>query len=403
MNGTHGKPHLLVLTTTFPRWPDDHEPPFVFELARRLTDRFDVTVLAPHTAGASRRDTMDGIDVRRFRYAPDRLERLAYAGGIPAKLRRQPWLAALVPSFVLAQLIAALQIVRERDTSVVHAHWLIPGGLVGAVIKELIPGQRGLLITAHGADVHLGGSWAIRSLKRLAVDSADTVSVVSRALAAKVAPLISGQTQIEVASMGVDLQRLFVPADQPVDEPVLVFAGRLVEKKGVSDLLAAMPRVRSHVADARLIIVGSGPLENELRHQVDDLGIREAVDFMGSVTNPDLPDQLRRARVAVLPFRTAADGDVEGLGLTAVEAMGCGLPVIVGDVPAVHDIVSHDQTGWLVPPASPDLLAEAVIRLLGDRPFAMRLGEAGRQFVLSRFDWSVVARRYGQLLSAIAD
>ena len=155
---------------------------------------------------------MDGVTVHRFRYAPDRLERLAYDGGIPARLRRQPWLIALVPSFVLAQLIGAYRLTRKTAPSVVHAHWLIPAGLIGAVLKELIPGSRKLLITAHGADVHLSGPRVIAWLKRLAIDSADLVTVVSRALRESALTLAPRGPGIEIAPMGVDLQTRFTPA-----------------------------------------------------------------------------------------------------------------------------------------------------------------------------------------------
>ncbi|MGB5742558.1 MAG: glycosyltransferase, partial [Sedimenticolaceae bacterium] len=250
MSDDTDKPRLLVLTTTFPRWADDHEPPFVFELAWRLTDTFDVTVLAPHAPGAARHETMAGVDVHRFRYAPDRLEKLAYDGGIPTRLRRNPWLALLLPSFLLSQLSAAFRLARANEPAVIHSHWLIPSGLVGAVIKELLPGRRKLLITAHGADVHVGGRWPVGWLKRQAVDSADIISVVSRALRDRVAPLVPPGTRVDVASMGVELQTQFVPATTPVVEPVLVFAGRLVAKKGVADLLNAMPKVLERVPKA---------------------------------------------------------------------------------------------------------------------------------------------------------
>ena len=80
MSESTGKLRLLVLTSTFPRWHGDHEPAFVFDLARRLTDRFEVTVLAPHAPGALAEEYMDDVRVHRFRYAPERLELLAYEG-----------------------------------------------------------------------------------------------------------------------------------------------------------------------------------------------------------------------------------------------------------------------------------------------------------------------------------
>ena len=402
MTSNNRKPRLLVLTTTFPRWVGDHEPPFVYELARRLTDSFDVTVLAPHAPGAAREETMDRVVVRRFRYAPDRLEKLAYEGGIPTRLQRQPWLALLLPSFLLAQIGAALRLTREKQPSVIHAHWLVPGGLVGAIVKELLPGHRRLLITAHGADVHLRDRWPIRILKRLTIDSADVLTVVSRALRDRMRPFVPEGTRIEVASMGVDLRTRYVPGAQSSAAETLVFAGRLVEKKGVADLLEAMPRVRDKRPGARLLIAGHGPLEQDLRALTERLRIDDAVDFLGSVPNDQLPEILRRACLAVLPFRTADDGDTEGLGLVAVEAMGCGIPVIVGDVPAIHDVVTHTETGWIVPQRDPVALADAVTQLLDDPALAARLGENGQRHAVRNFDWSVVAERYRGILRTLS-
>jgi glycosyltransferase involved in cell wall biosynthesis len=403
MTDENVKPQLLVLTTTFPRWSGDHEPPFVYELARRLTDSFKVTVLAPHAPGAAREEVMDGVAVRRFRYAPDRLEKLAYDGGIPTRLRRHPWLALLVPAFLLALLTASFRLTRVTKPAVIHAHWLVPAGLVGAVIKGVVPGQRKLLITAHGADVHLRGRWPIGWLKGQAVRSADVVSVVSRALRDQVAPAAPSATRIEIAPMGVDLQRLFTPATAPVQKPVLVFAGRLVEKKGVADLIRATPKVLEQVPEARLLVAGHGPLADELQALAERLQINAAVEFLGCVPNAELPDVLRRGKLVVLPFRTADDGDVEGLGLVAVEAMGCGLPVIVGDVPAIHDVVTHGETGWILPSTAPEALATAIVRLLEDDALTMRLSESGRRHVLQKFDWSIVAKRYRDTLLELSD
>ncbi|MDJ0738664.1 MAG: glycosyltransferase [Gammaproteobacteria bacterium] len=394
MSEPSGKPRLLVLTTTFPRWPDDHEPPFVFELARRLTDAFDITVLAPHAPGAAPHEEMAGLDVHRFRYAPDRLERLAYDGGIPSALRRRPWLALLVPTFVLAQLLAALRLVRAQPVALIHAHWLLPAGLVGAVLKELLPGKRRLLVTSHGADLNIGGSGIARWLKRLAVESADSLTVVSRALHKRASPLLADHTTVEIAPMGVDLQSTFTPGGERPQDPVVIFVGRLVEKKGARDLITAMPAVLRRFPAARLLVVGHGPLEDALRSQAAALDIADAVDFAGHKANHELPDILRHATLAALPFCTAADGDVEGLGLTAVEALGCGLPVIVGDVPAVHDVVRHGETGWIVPPRQPDALADAILHLLENPDVAETLARKGRAHSLQTFDWEPVSAGY---------
>ena len=394
----NNRPRLLVLTSTYPRWQNDHEPPFVHELARRLVGQFDVTVLAPHAPGASRRETMDNVDIRRFRYAPERLEQLAYNGGIPTRLKRQPWLAMLVPLFLLSQLITAAQLVRKLDPTVIHAHWLIPGGFVGAVLKKLLPGQRRLVITAHGADVFFSNRWPIGMLKRRAIASAEVLTVVSHALHDQIKPLVPNGTQIKVISMGVDLHTRFVPCTIPTRAETLIFVGRLVEKKGVADLLEAMSLLQIKRPYLRLLVVGHGPLEQDLRKLADRLQLGDTVEFLGKVPNECLPSILQRSSLAVLPFRIAGDGDMEGLGLVAVEAMGCGLPVIVGDVPAIHDVITHGKTGWIVPAQNPTALADEISHLL-DKPSLMQaLGRNARRYVTINFDWSSVAERYRALL-----
>jgi glycosyltransferase involved in cell wall biosynthesis len=402
MNEARSKPSLLVLTSTYPRWRNDHEPGFVHELCRRLTDRFDVSVLAPHDPGALQQETLDGVRVHRFRYAPDRFERLAYRGGIPANLKRRPWLFFLVPWFLTAQLLAAYRLVREARPEVVHAHWLLPSGLIGAMLQELPGASFRLVVTAHGADVHLAGDPLSRLLKREVLRSANQVTVVSTALRDKLESALP-HIRPAVAPMGVDLQHRFVPAGPPDDDPTLVFAGRLVEKKGVDVLLHALQRVRQWTPEIRLLIAGHGPLESELRKLTSELALEDRVSFLGSIPNERLPAVLSRAHIAVLPFRIAADGDQEGLGLVTVEAMGCGVPVIASDLPAIHDVITDDVNGRLVPPDDPIKLSDTIIELLANPETSRRLARQARQRAVERFDWDVVSARYADLLDDRAD
>lgn len=398
------KPRVLVLTSTYPRWPDDTDPPFVHQLCRRLSDRYDITVLAPHAPGSKRHEQLGGISVHRFRYAPEAMERLAYEGGIPAKLKRSPALWFLVPWLLNAQLLATVRLIRKIRPDVVHAHWLIPQGLIAVLAKSLTPGRYRprLLMTAHGADLFAFQGRLGRLLKQETLSEADHLCVVSREMTNSAKELGVAADAISIAPMGTDLREAFVPGDPMGQAPILVFVGRLVEKKGVADLLNAMPQVLSAVPETRLLIVGDGPLREQLGSIARQRGIEAAVDFLGRKTPAEMPTIYRRARLAVLPFRIAEDGDQEGLGLVAVEAMGCGLPVIVGDVPAIHDVVTHLETGWIVPPGAPDTLADAIVRLLQDQGLASKIGNAARRHVVAKFDWSVSAGRYDEILQRLS-
>jgi len=94
------KPRLLVLTSTFPRWPGDKEPPFVYELSKRLTTDYEVHVLAPHAPGAALEEQYDNLQITRFRYCFERYQTLTYGGGILANLKQRRWRYLLIPLFL---------------------------------------------------------------------------------------------------------------------------------------------------------------------------------------------------------------------------------------------------------------------------------------------------------------
>jgi glycosyltransferase involved in cell wall biosynthesis len=198
--------------------------------------------------------------------------------------------------------------------------------------------------------------------------------------------------------MGVDLRSRFVLGETEVDAPTLVFAGRLAEVKGVDDLLNAMPSILGRVPNTKLLIAGDGPLASELHNQCEQMGLQDAVKFLGSVANERLPELFRKAQLVTLPFKIGKAGDQEGLGLVTIEAMGCGVPVLAGDVPALSDVVTHDRNGWLVSSGDPQALAEGVVTLLQDPQLRKRLATQARADVLAVFDWSVAAQRYRRIL-----
>lgn len=396
------KPKLLVLASTYPRWPADHEPGFVHELTKRLCSDFEVTVLCPHSGGAKEIDELDHVRVIRYRYAPEQFETLVNDGGIVGNLKQNPLKWLLLPIFFLAQVWVLRRILRNWKPDVIHAHWLIPQGLAVALAKKMSDNSPPLLVTSHGADLYALKASLFRRLKRLVGASASEMTVVSNAMKEEANRIGLPDSNIEVQPMGVDLLDTFsVDPDQPRSENEILFVGRLVEKKGLRYLLDAMPEIlRSH-PEAKLNIVGYGPEEQNLREQVKALHLRENVEFYGAVKQTDLPAYYRRAAVFVAPFVEASDGDQEGLGLVLVEALGCGCPTIVSDMPAVKDVVSSAQSVKVVAPRQSAMLAKSVIETLSEPSSAMRKVEGATDLLQARFDWTSVAERYAQILRRI--
>lgn len=399
------RPRLLVLSSTFPRWLDDPEPAFVFELARRLTDRFEITVLAPHAPGSRTQEVMDGVRVIRYRYAPARWEQLAtQGGGILNRVKSNPLNALLIPALLIAQFWALVRLVRREPFKVIHAHWIIPQAALARAVIALTGRRIALVCTSHGGDLSGLRGKVLESIMGTVMRQADQVTVVSRALHDRALRLGAHADKTAVLPMGVDLITRFAPdSTHPRTSHQLLFVGRLVEKKGLVFLLDALPRVISQHPDVELFIAGDGPLRKALERHAQQLGLSERVTFLGMQQQQQLPALYRRAALLVAPFVVASGGDQEGLGLVLVEAMGCGCPVIASELPAVLDVIQPGKTGTLVPSAQADALAAQINALLSDAEKRAKLASAARADVLIRFDWSIIAARYGDLLARAAD
>lgn len=398
------RPVLLVLASTYPRWKGDPEPGFVHELSKRLTDRFRVIVLGPHAPDALPRGVLDGVEVVRYRYAPERWETLVNDGGIVTNLKLHRWKLLLVPGFVLMQAWWAWRLCRREKVDVVHAHWLIPQGLIAACL-QLLPGRRvPFVVTSHGADLFALRGRVLQTLKRFVLRRAARATVVSHAMQEAAEMLIEDLAKVAVIPMGVDLDGRFTP-DPRVQRlsGEILFVGRLVEKKGLRHLINAMSAVLRRFPDACLTIAGFGPQEAALKAQADALGLSTAIRFVGAVPQSELPIYYRRAALFVAPFVEAEDGDREGLGLVTIEAIACGCPVVVGDLPAVRDIVGSPEYACLrVPSADEAALAEAVIAVLSDPVGSAAIVSRLRAHLATRFDWCAVAHAYGELLTRVS-
>lgn len=398
----YSKPGLLVLASTYPRWAGDPEPGFVHELARRLTDRFRVTVLCPHAPGAPVEETMDGVDVVRYRYAPQAWETLVNDGGIVANLRRAKWKYLLVPGFLLAPLWCAWRLVRHRRIDVVHAHWLVPQGLIAALLQWLPGSKVPFLVTSHGADLYaLKGPWLDR-LKVFVARHAAAVTVVSGAMRERLVALGVPASKVSVQPMGVDLEDRFTPSSSVTrSRSEILFVGRLVEKKGLGHLLEALPEVIRRMPRASLTIAGFGPEQAMLMARALSLGLEGRVRFLGAVPQDDLPRLYRRAALFVAPFIRARSGDEEGLGLVLVEAIGCGCPVLAGRVPALAEVLGDGFGDMAVDPRDRKALAERIVAVLAAPDAARQRAAELHEAIRHRFDWESVAEGYALRLTSI--
>lgn len=362
------------------------------QLCRRLAQRFTVVAVVPDAPGADPSGLFEGVQVIRYRYAPRRLQTLVNNGGIATNLKLHPWKWLLLPGFVLGQWIAARRIVRHQRVDVMHAHWLVPQGLVARWLR------RPYLVTSHGGDLFGLRGALLAALKRYVARYAAAMTVVSHAMQDEARRLRIQAPALSVEPMGVDMKGHFTPAELPRSTDELLFVGRLVAKKGLRFLLQAMPLIVAQRPSVRLTIVGFGPEEPALRRQVDALGLAREVRFEGAVPQDRLPGLYRRAALFVAPFVSDSSGDQEGLPVALMEAIGCGCPVVVGKVQGLVDLLGEEADAICVDPTDASALANAVLDSLADPGQAQIRAAAIRANAVEWVDWEAVAKRYGDLL-----
>lgn len=399
------KKKLLVLTSTFPRWANDDIVPFVCELSKRLTSDFDVSVLMSGYPRANAFEVIDGVKVYRFRYFFRKFEKLAGSGGILPTLQKNKFYYLVIPFFILGNFFALRKLVKKHRPDIIHAHWVIPQGFIAALIKKIykVP----FLVTAHGGDVFgLRGKF-ITAIKRFVLKNADKITVVSSAIKNEILIKIQSGLEIAVISMGVDSEHFrpdkrdeSIKIQYKIDGTFLLFVGRLTEKKGVRYLIKAMPAVIKKFPKTKLLIVGTGTLEEQLKSITRRLNLQNNVIFTGQIPNSKLSAYYATADIFIGPSIIAKSGDTEGLGLTFVEAAMSGLVSIATNVGGISDVIEDNITGFLTEQKNSSQLSEKIIYLLENPDEHRTISEATREKVTEQFDWKIIATSYSKLLSS---
>ncbi|HEY5979536.1 MAG TPA: glycosyltransferase family 4 protein [Microlunatus sp.] len=346
--------------------------------ARRIVDRLAAeTGVRPIvvTTGTTRRvvsDSLDGVPVHRLPV----LARLSNTGYHP-RWRRQ-----------MREIFAAEQV------RVINTHAPVPLFADAAIAAA---GERPVVATYHSGSMVKGGSLVdpvLRAYERYRLprlfDAAERVVAVSPTA------LGYGRPNAELISPGVDPEA-FAPGPASRSRRVL-YVGRLDRSsswKGVDVLIAAFARLRLVVDDVELRLVGDGDAVPGLREHADRLGCLDAVTFVGHRSGRELVAEYQHAAVTVLPSLTEA----ESFGMTLVESMACGTPVIGSRVGGIVHVIRPDETGLLVPPGDVDALAGACRDVLTSPALSSRLAAAGRTAAVHSFAWDARLDRWSQLLS----
>jgi len=394
---------VLVTTTTFPRWTGDTVPPFIYELEKRLVNEFDIIIIAPHFSGARKSEKVNGMTIRRFQYFwPVWLQRLCYGAGILPNIKINKWLIFQIPFLVLTEFFAIKKIIKNEKIDFIHAHWILPQGLIAAVINMLyrIP----FILTVHGDDIaRINSKWkkpllkfTLRKCKFCTVNSEATKNQVLKVFNLRNIKIIPMGVDLEVFNSGKKDDNIRIKYN--IEGNFLLFVGRLVQKKGVEYLIKAMPHIIKKHLTTKLLIVGEGILRENLENLARGLGLQDSVIFTGSLSHSELPKYFATADIFIGP--STSEG-LEGLGVVFIEALASGTCVIGSDVGGVSGVIINNKTGLLVKEGQPEEIARAVIKLLDNYDLREVLAREGQEYIKQKFDWEILVRQFKSLYNEL--
>ncbi len=289
------------------------------------------------------------------------------------------------PLYSMALTSAMVEVARFEKLDLIHAHYAIPHATAAVLAKQILKNDIKIVTTLHGTDITLVGlEPSFEPLMKFSIESSDAVTAVSRFLRDETVNNYDVEKEIEVIPNFVDTET-FRPIDSrnrrrllaPNGEKLLVHTSNFREVKRVKDAIRALKVMLDHGVKAKLLLIGDGPDRGECQALARELGIWQQTRFLGKQT--ELASLLSSSDVFVIPSGN------ESFGLSALEAMACGVPVVSSDVGGLPELNIDGETGFVVPVGDVDALADRMMNLLGDRQLHARMAKAAYRRATEEF------------------
>ena len=300
------------------------------------------------------------------------------------------------PLTTLSEASKIVEVVEEFDIDVIHAHYAIPHATAALLARSMLRSTRrpAVVTTLHGTDVTLVGlDRAYLRATQWSIENSDVVTAVSRYLAATtVDDMGVRRTDIEVAHNSVDLERFenarcFAPRARfaAPDEKILMHISNFRAVKRTDDVVRIFAQIQSRMP-ARLLMVGEGPERPQAASLAQEFGIGDRVVYMGSF--PRVESLLCIADLFLLPSAK------ESFGLTALEAMASGVPVIASTIGGLPEVVEHGVSGWLHDVGDVDGMSASAISLPENPELHASFSQAARTRARDHFDETTMVTAY---------
>ena len=400
---------VVMVASSYPRFEGDTVGTFMAPIAHGVAARgHEVHVVLPWHPRWQRPLREGGVTYHLFRYAPAAaLNVFGYAGALEADERLRLAAMAAAPAALFAGWRRAQKVARDVRATVLHGHWVVPGGAIAAAAA----GDRPLVVSLHGSDAFVAERHRIiGAVARRVLARAGAVTACSEDLRRRAVTLGAHESRTVTVPYGVDVGR-FRPNPSareasrsewgvPPDAEVVFALGRLVRKKGFEYLLEAVAALAGRRPRLRLVLAGEGDLAGELRGRIAAHRIEAHVVLTGTLSHSRVPSALAASDVVAVPSVRDDAGNVDGLPNVVLEALASGTPVVATSAGGIAAVVRDGQTGLLVGERDVAGLAAALERLLDHPAERARLGAHARAWAVREAGWDGVARAFERAYAA---
>jgi len=326
-------------------------------------------------------------NLRMLHRRPGRYLRVFLRAIIATLVRRH----RLAPPWHFFEAAYLADILSRSPVDQLHAHFASTPTLVALYTHRLtgIP----YTFTAHAKDIYVSDATVFRDKLKEARAVVTCTQYNHRFLAQQYGPLCDGKVRSIYHGLDVSQFHFRPPTNFDSAEPLILSVARLIEKKGLSHLIAAADILRRRGRDFHVEIIGSGPQREVLQAQAKQLGLADRIKLVGAQAHDAVCLAYQRASVFVLPCVIASDGDRDGIPNVLLEAMASGVPVVSTPVSGIPELVESGVDGLLVPPNDPEALAEAIDKLFASKRLRQRLARAARAKIESSFSLNASAER----------
>lgn len=384
-----------MVATSYPRFPGDGVGSFMEPIAKGVAALgHEVHLVAPWHPAITRGKHEDGVFFHFFKYAPHpALGVFGYAAGLKADTQLRGAAFAAAPLALAAGWFKAWRVATKRKATIMHGHWVIPGGVIAAAAAQGLP----LVVSLHGSDIFVAERHAmIGTLARRVFARAGAVTACSDDLHTRAVALGADARTTTTVPYGVDTDRFRPDAAGRAqvrtslglgDAPVIFTAGRLVSKKGFEYLIDAVGLLRERVPTVQLLVAGEGDLHADLLRRATGLPVR----LLGNQSQDEIARLCVAADVVAVPSVRDDAGNVDGLPNFALEALASATPVVATRAGGLPQAITDGENGRLVPERDPGALAAAITEVLTAPQAGAGLGAAARARVLRHHAWASTA------------